>query len=259
MLQTVARLFGVGPETSAIGRDAALTISEDGWLDGPGVTRIPSVRHSPLSSREPDGDAAPLGITWHWSGGSCRPGYAELLAKKIRTLKPSDRRASWHIIISKQGAAYQSVSCERGSWHCATGTVTDAGGKRHRVNRSLVGVELENAGRLKRVEGSWYCHPYWKQDKSGADLRVAGERVPDPKLLVESERVAVVKGKGAFDSFSEAQIVAASRVLALLVDRYALDLEHCGYLHGDFDARKEDAGPLWRQHLNALPIHDAPL
>jgi N-acetyl-anhydromuramyl-L-alanine amidase AmpD len=228
-----------------------LSISEAGWLEGPGVVRIPSVRHFALTSRDAHGAPAPLGVTWHWTGGICKPGYAHVLAKRIATLKEGDREASWHVVISKQGAIYQSVSFEQGSWHCGVGTVPDPhrAGRTHRINRSLVGIELENAGRLKLLGGQWRCHPYWKVDKAGHYILKNGLKVFDPTLVVAPERAKIVEGKGVFDAFTDPQIAAAQRVLDALVRTYALDPSNCRYQHGDFEPRKEDAGPLWRRVL----------
>ncbi len=227
-----------------------MTVSEDGWLEGPNVVRLPSPRRSRLTSQAPSGEPAPIGVCWHWTGGVCRRGYAARLAQKISTYDPKkDRAASWHVVISKQGWVYQSVPFEIGSWHCAVGTVRDDRGHAHRVNRSLVGIELENAGRLKYLDGYWLCHPYWKQNSQGGYVEDELNRVADKKLAVEPERMQLARGKGAFDGFPEAQVLAAGFVLHALAERYALSPTRCGFLHGDFDRRKEDAGPLWRTLL----------
>lgn len=225
-----------------------LSVNEAGWLEGPGVVRVPSPRNFKLTSRTTHGEAAPLGVCWHWTGGVCRPGYAGVLARRISTYNAKqDRAASWHVVISKQGWVYQSVPFDLGSWHCAVGTVKDDRGHAHRVNRSLASIELENAGRLKYLDDRWRCHPYWRQDSAGAFIeRADGTRAPDPKRVVEPERMRLAVGQGAFDGFPEPQVVAAGFVLGALVERYGLSPTRCGFLHGDFDKRKEDAGPLWR-------------
>jgi N-acetyl-anhydromuramyl-L-alanine amidase AmpD len=250
MLQTLMTMIGARAR-APVGIDTSLEISEAGWLQGPGVVRVPSVRHYALTSRDSHGAPAPLGITWHWTGGVCKPGHAASLAKRIATLKTGDREASWHVVISKQGDIYQSVSFEQGSWHCAVGAVPDPhrSGRTHRINRSLVGIELENAGRLKLLGGEWRCHPYWKVDKAGQYILKNGLKVFDPALVVAPERAKIVEGKGVFDVFPEPQIVAALRLLEALMRTYSLDPVHCRYLHGDFEPRKEDAGPRWQRIL----------
>lgn len=124
-----------------------LLIDEEGWLHGDRVERYPSVRHSDLTSYARPADVAvpatpgPLGIVWHYTATDVGTGRS--LAKRIRTYRSGvDRAASWHVLVADDGALLQSVSFERGSWHCSKGAL---GG--HRMNRCTVGVELEGYGR----------------------------------------------------------------------------------------------------------------
>lgn len=233
-----------------------LTVDEGGWLQGPGVMRLPSVRHGALTSHIAHGERGPLGVCWHWTGGVCRPGYARRLAEKIRTYRPAvDRAASWHLVISKQGWVFQSVPLDRGSWHCAIGSVRDDAGLTHRVNRCLVGIELENAGRLKFLDGAWRCHPYFR--RNAASHRADQDRLyeaADPALAIEDNRHELSPGNGTFDRYPQAQVTAAGFVLAAIATRYGTSAMRCGFLHGDFEPRKEDAGPLWRTRL--LEVYD---
>ena len=247
----------VSTMTAPVPVTAALTVNEGGWLEGPGVVRVPSVRHGALTSRVAHGERGPLGVCWHWTGGVCRPGYAGVLARKIRTYNPTkDRAASWHVVISKQGWVYQSVPLDQGSWHSAVGTVRDDAGLTHRVNRCLVGIELENAGRLKFLDEAWRCHPYWRHARP---LHIADQdgfnKLADPALIIDPNRSVVAPGSGAFDRFPQAQVTAAGFVLGAIAARYGTSPTRCGFLHGDFDHRKEDAGPLWRNHLVEVYDH----
>jgi N-acetyl-anhydromuramyl-L-alanine amidase AmpD len=119
-----------------------LYIDEQGWLWGDGVERYPSVRHSPLTTPHDE----PIAIVWHYT--AIKPGAARSLSKRIaKYRRGKDRAASWHVQIGVDGTLYQSVQFTRGSWHCARGRIPDKGGKRHRVNRCAVGIELEGLGR----------------------------------------------------------------------------------------------------------------
>lgn len=129
-----------------------LRIDGTGWLAGDAVTKVPSVRHSALSTREP------IAIVWHYTATD--EGTAQSLAKRIRTYdQVRDRAASWHVIVGRDGHLWQSVPFLRGAWHCARGTVAGIhwdgetaqweashDGKRHRVNACSVGIELEGHG-----------------------------------------------------------------------------------------------------------------
>ena len=115
-------------------QDDDLAIDPEGWLTGPSVEIVPSVRHSPLSTH------GPIAIVWHYT--ATERGTARALARRIRSYQTGvDRAASWHVCIGNDGVLWQSVSFTRGSWHCGKGTIEG-----HRVNRCSVGIELEGHG-----------------------------------------------------------------------------------------------------------------
>jgi N-acetyl-anhydromuramyl-L-alanine amidase AmpD len=115
----------------------ALELDAEGFLVGDRVQLVPSVRSSALST--PQG---PIAIVWHYTATD--HGTAPSLARRIRAYKRGvDRAASWHVCIGYDGVLWQSVSCMRGAWHCAKGTIQG-----HRVNSCSVGIELEGHGTL---------------------------------------------------------------------------------------------------------------
>jgi N-acetyl-anhydromuramyl-L-alanine amidase AmpD len=218
-----------------------MRIGDDGWLDAddgdPRLVRYPTVRHYPLVV------PAPLGIVWHWTAGRGGPGFAETLARRAQTYRRDiDRPASWHVLIAKDGAVFQSAPFIVGTWHVGRPGVV-AGRRFQNVNRATVGCELENAGRLRKLGDRFYCWPYWTNP--GAPPH---ERRPDPRCAVDSSRVVVVPGEGTFDDFPPAQVASAERMLTALVLRFGWSQQDCAYGHVDFDwPRKEDPGPLWRR------------
>lgn len=132
------QLLGMAPRGPVTGHPEPelvdLEIDAEGWLSGRHVELVPSVRHSPLTSK------APIAIVWHYTATDI--GTAANLAKRIRKAPgKKDRKASWTVLVGVDGTIYQSVPFLRGSWHCAKGTI---GG--HRVNACSVGVELEGHG-----------------------------------------------------------------------------------------------------------------
>ncbi len=85
-----------------------MKIDKEGWLepgDGdPKVTRLPTIRTYRLLV------PAPLGIVWHWTAGRGGPGFAEALARRAQTYQRGiDRAASWHVLVARDGAIYQSA------------------------------------------------------------------------------------------------------------------------------------------------------
>ncbi len=217
-----------------------MKVDDQGWLvaeDGdPTVKKYPTVRTSPLAV------PAPLGIVWHWTAGRGEPGFAESLARHAQTYQRGiDRPASWHVLIAKDGAVFQSAPFTIGAWHVGRPGII-AGRHFENINRATVSCELENAGRLQEIGDSLYCWPFFSNP--GAPEH---ERRADPRCAVEPDR-AVLTGDGLFDAFTQAQEVSASQLLAALVSRFGWTRDVCAYGHVDFDyPRKEDPGPLFRR------------
>lgn len=233
-----------------------MQVDDTGWLQvqeqgfAP-VLRVPSVRTTPLTEKNP------LGIVWHWTGGHSRnTTYAKALADEIRTFnRQTDRAASWHALISKDGTIIQSVPFKLGSWHVGrpgrigskptknTSGVWDpaswpSGKLVANVNSVTIGIELVNAGRLEKVGDKFYCWPFWLYPDNPA----AG---PDPKYEIEASR-AVQTGAQWHDDYPQLQRDAAKRLLTACVLKYKWARDVCQYGHVMFDpSRKEDPGPVW--------------
>lgn len=112
-----------------------LDIDHDGWLYGNGVERWPSVRHQKLATPH----ELPLGVMFHYT--AVRPG-ADLWKRIQGYDQEKDRAASWNILIEEDGKIYQSVSLQRGSWHCRPVKKVRDGLKTYSPNSSLIGIEL---------------------------------------------------------------------------------------------------------------------
>jgi N-acetyl-anhydromuramyl-L-alanine amidase AmpD len=219
-----------------------MKIDDSGWLicadDEPVAKRFPTVRTYELTT------PAPLGIVWHYTDGRGGPGYAETLARRAQTFQNGvDRPASWHVLIGKNGAIYQSAPFTVGTWHVGKPGVI-AGQRFENINHATIGCELENAGRLRRLGNQVCCWPYYLNP--GAP---ESERRPDPACEVSLDR-AVATRAGLFDAFTPAQEASAELVLRTLVARFGWIREVCAYGHVDFDPQnREDPGPLWTQTL----------
>jgi len=169
---------------------------EGGWLDtaapAPGDPRMvlyPSVRHKRLIV------PTPIALVWHTTDMPNEdPAEAEALAKRIQRFDMQrDRAASWHFLIAKNGALFQSVSCLRGSWHCAPAGLLR--GVRGSINKRSVGVEVQKAGRLRKLGSRYYSHPFY----------IKNTKTPDPKRWMDPARVVVAEANGrgwAWDHFT---------------------------------------------------------
>lgn len=212
---------------------------EAGWFvpevsTDPVVHRIPTTRTSKLETPKP------LAVVWHYTGG-VGPNLTRNLSERIQRYdRKVDRPASWHLTIARSGEIYQNAPTTLGTWH--VGKPGSVCGKHYaNINRCTLGVELENAGRLRKVGNSYYCWPYWQNPDAPPD-----KRTPDKKFEVIPARAKRVAGVGVFDTFTPEQEKTAVLVLRALVKEYEWDKTACSYGHAEFDSpRKEDPGPVW--------------
>jgi N-acetyl-anhydromuramyl-L-alanine amidase AmpD len=216
-----------------------MMVDDKGWLisasGDPVGKQFPTVRTYSLAT------PGPLGIVWHTTDERGGPGYAEALARRIQTFRRGvDRPASWHLLVAKNGAIYQSAPFTVGTWHVGKPGII-AGRRFANVNHATIGCELENAGRLKRLGNQVYCWPYFVNPSAPVF-----ERRPDPRCAIPLDR-AVATRAGLFDMFTPAQEASAAVIVRALATRFGWTREVCGYGHVDFDPQnREDPGPLWK-------------
>lgn len=238
----------------------SLSIDADGWIhdERPGdaliVERIPSPRSSALHRDCKDGRIE--GVMWHWTATGA--GTSHGLAKRIsKPVAEGERASSWHIAIARNGTIYQSVPLTRGSWHAGGATafrfkrdvqqmILAGGGKTgfqnrwalagsHGIgaNQLFCGVELENVGEVRHVNGEWVGWPF-KKDGAKSPV-VPPEQVTN---LVEGRR---------YQAWAEPQVASATMFLRAF-RRWRPDV-HRSMLewgHVDVDpSRKTDPGPAW--------------
>lgn len=220
-----------------------MLVGPDGWLeraDGdPQVFRRPTCRTYRLEVPKP------VGIVWHWTAGKGGPKFADNVATGIMELKAGDVPASWHVLIARDGSLYQSAPLTLGTWHC--GKPGDIAGRRYNnINRATIGCELENAGKLERVDDRWFCWPVWKNPAAPR-----AEREVEPRWEMPTDRVVELGSDGAYDSFTPEQVSGAAAMLTALVKAFGWSREVCVLGHYQFDSpRKIDPGPVWMQrHL----------
>lgn len=245
----------------------ALVVDQTGWLrlasglDSVALRRVPSPRHQALVTH----DAVPAGIVWHWT--ATRAGTAEGLVRSIaRPVPAGGRAASWHVLVDRQGRIHQSVPLRRGSWHAGGPTAARFGwadvpgkpglmqygilkGAKLSANGLFVGVELENAGEVRSINGRWRAWPF---DRDGGGPEIPADQV---------RRV----GPRYYHDFPDAQVEAAARLVRAFVGAYGGDRRSYGgdrrslsWTHAEIDpTRKTDPGPLWADHLLPKVLHDA--
>lgn len=227
-----------------------LEIDDAGIMHGEGVAYIPTVRVQHLATPGPVGERHVEGIVWHYT--DTRNAGAANLARHIAA-KGAAR--SCHVWIDAKGAIAQSASFELGTWHAGSDTAAlfrreaDATwmpltpqqrGKirGYGANSWAAGIELENVGEVRHVDGRWLGWPF----KLGGE---APAIVPDAEVVVLRTDDTI-----GHHAFTDAQLAAACRVSSALQRRYGLLRANCGWTHAAIDpTRRTDPGPLFVQPL----------
>jgi N-acetyl-anhydromuramyl-L-alanine amidase AmpD len=185
----------------------------------------------------------PQGICWHytsplWSGFSTGRQICDLLFRQPVS-------ASWHLLIDRTGNIFQCISFLKASWHVGKlGKIFIKDVLQEvSVNKALIGIELENHGRLLIRDNKAYTWPYFRASKPLSSN--PADHILDPNLEVPIE-LAIKTPEGYFCSFTEEQVKSAAEITKVLQNTYEIDSKNLFYKHKDFDSiRKEDPGPLW--------------
>lgn len=241
---------------------APIEFDDHGWASGSGVTvfrKINQVAPSYAQDEETSKQQtlAPglehvEGIVAHYT--DTRGCGARVLAQRL--LDPMNKRAaSWHACIDRSGDISQSVSAKCGSWHAGGATAAlftreDAksavwspltSAQRGNVrgwsaNSWAFGVELENAGELRLVDGKWCSWPFAFGTKYGAPVVV-----PEAEVVVDTARPT-----RGWHGFTDAQVTGMTRLVAGLAGRYGLLRANCEWTHAEIDPQNRvDPGPVW--------------
>lgn len=257
-----------------------LIVNDDGWLVGDGVVHVPTERTQRLVH------GVPLGVCWHWTATR---GVGRRLAENIRKRpKPGERAASWGTLIPAEGPMVQSASLEDGTWHAGgdsaasfsmatrkgnepelfgprpklvTWHMTDKPMSRrdkHAVsaNSLLHGVEIENAGLVRKVSTLWDPkRREWKKDVERWRAwpfqgQEANGRGPGP--VIPDEEVVEYQGHH-YHRFTAHQEHQAERLVRAMVTTYELPESAFRFTHKMIDpSRKSDPEPLWLVHLDEI-------
>ena len=134
--------------------------------------------------------------------------------------------ASAHVVIGRDGTITQMVPFDRVAWHAGKSEWEGVVG----LNSHSLGIELDNAGKLKRTEGRWRA--------------VYGGVIPDADVTEavhkNEKEEGIVRG---WHEYPPKQLDAALELAALLVSHYGLK-DVIG--HDDIaPGRKQDPGPAF--------------
>jgi N-acetyl-anhydromuramyl-L-alanine amidase AmpD len=209
-----------------------MRVDEQGWLvaeDGdPPLVVLPSVRATKLGMKKPKA------LIWHWSGTITET--ALQATERIQTYTPEkDSPKSWHVLIGKDGTVYQSVSLHMAAWHTHRSGILGVNYYQN-INKATLGLILENAGRLRRVNDQWHTQPPWRKKKPVKDVL---------SPTIDASRVTM-HGTIGYDTYTGQQEASAESVLRAIVNYYGILRKYCTVSHSSLDyPRHEDPGPLW--------------
>lgn len=159
----------------------------------------------------------PRFLIFHYTAGLTAQGA-------IEWFKNPAAKASAHFVIGRNGAITQMVGLDRRAWHAGESRWGNLNG----MNKFSIGIELVNAGRLKRTEnGDW--------------LNWASVKIPPAEVLLATHKAE--NAPAGWHVYPEAQLLAALKVAVAL--HAAFDFED---ILGHDDAapgRKVDPGPAF--------------
>lgn len=141
----------------------------------------------------------------------------------IRTLIDPDRKASAHLVVDLDGSTTQLVPFNKIAWHAGKSTHENRIG----LNKYSVGIEIVNAGRLKKsgeTYFSWFGRKYLPEDTLFAPHR--NENVPT-----------------YWHIYTEKQILKVEEICTALFQKYKMQ-----YILGHEEispTRKIDPGPAF--------------
>jgi N-acetylmuramoyl-L-alanine amidase len=159
----------------------------------------------------------PRFLVFHYTAGISASGAIEWFKNKAAA-------ASAHFVIARDGAITQMVGLDKRAWHAGESKWGDLKG----MNRYSIGIELANAGRLRRTE-------------SGEWLSWTSTKIPPQDVLVAKHKAETVEA--GWHVYPEPQIVAALQVAVALSAAFPIE----GILgHDDIaPGRKSDPGPAF--------------
>lgn len=224
-----------------------------------------------------------VGIVWHWTGGSAdyknekdpataRMGMAPWLKDyMLKEIVDPERKASWNFFLDRHGVLYQHASIHKPTWTTAGNTLPvyvpgkiiagkEVGAEVPvHVNKALLGIEMENAGRLLKQGNNWYRWPYYKQaNESCTGKSMCGEKEAEANALsgktkfedayiVNPKRAITMPNGKTFDAYTQAQIKVATELARALKDALGwTSPRQIHYSHQQFVPKsKIDPGDLW--------------
>lgn len=187
------------------------------------------------------GTIEPRAIVLHYTAGWTTEG-------DIHTLAKSDRPASAHVVLSRDGKYTQIVPFNRRAWHAGPSRwpLRAAKGKAiyEDLNDASIGIEVSNIGWLRPQSNGNFVDAYGTQIKPNGQFVGAKRKTATPPSDWPKYRWPVVgSGVFAWEPYTPAQLDQLEELIEALAAQYPI--KHI-LSHQEIDERgsKADPGPL---------------
>lgn len=169
-----------------------------------------------VSTPNKGGEIIPDSIIIHFTAGRS----AE---SSVEWFKNPEAKASAHLVIDRDGKVIQMVEFNHKAWHAGVSRWSDRSG----FNNFSIGIELDNPGRLTKVNDRFYS---WFKKEYPKDVVVEAKHKHEQEISY-------------WHNFTDRQIESCFNVCKLLMENYNIQ-EVLG--HEDIAPfRKKDPGPAF--------------
>jgi N-acetylmuramoyl-L-alanine amidase len=193
------------------------------------------------------GNITPKFIVMHYTAGWTTGG-------DVATLSKSDRKVSAHLVIGRDGAVHQIVPFNRAAWHAGPSNYKHAGTTYAGLNSHSIGIEISNAGWIKKLSSGIYVDQYGQRiSADGKFIGQSRETFSPPSEWHEEYHKRLARGYYAWEPYYPEQLDALDRVVEELIAEYDI---LAIITHEEIDTRgwKTDPGPMFpmRRYLKML-------
>ncbi|MCJ8152440.1 N-acetylmuramoyl-L-alanine amidase [Chryseobacterium sp. SSA4.19] len=180
------------------------------------IKTTPSETLSFIASPNKGGEMQPDAVIIHFTAGRS----AE---SSIAWFKNPEAKASAHLVIDRDGKVTQMVEFNRKAWHAGVSRWADRSG----FNNFSIGIELDNPGRLTKVNDRFYS---WFEKEYPREVAVEAKHKHEESMSF-------------WHNFTQKQIDSCFNVCKLLMETYNINLI---LGHDDIAPfRKNDPGPAF--------------
>lgn len=192
-----------------------------------------------VPTKKKGGRLNPVGIVMHYTAGYTTEG-------DVATLATSDRKASAHVVVGRDGEIVQIVPFDEEAWHAGPSLYHPY----TLLNRYTIGIEISNIGYLKRIENHTYTDSYGNDiDGDGQFIGKNRKLKSAPKGWLHERHPRLGSGMYAWEPYYPAQLDAVGQLFDALITAYP-DIEFV-VSHEEIDTRKwkTDPGPAFPMKL----------